>query len=176
MSITDIRFLACEPFTLKEEGGNSDDAHDPGGRTHDGIIQRECDAWRKAHDEPLIDVYTLSDAERDEIYYAQYWLPNCPNVPPGLDLCLFDDGVNTGPVEAVKFLQTALGVTADGHFGVITAGALKAAPSIPRLIVAFTAAREAYYRSLRTFRYFGKDWIGRSQRCEAAALKMASGA
>jgi lysozyme family protein len=48
-----------------------------------------------------------------------------------------------------------------------------AAIANPAAIVnAFTAEREAYYRSLSTFKYFGTDWIRRSQEIGAAALKM----
>ncbi|WP_346656139.1 glycosyl hydrolase 108 family protein [Bradyrhizobium sp. dw_78] len=47
------RFAICLPFTLKQEGGNSDDPHDPGGRTHKGIIQREYDKYRRSKGLPL---------------------------------------------------------------------------------------------------------------------------
>jgi lysozyme family protein len=30
----------------------------------------------------------------------------------------------------------------------------------------------AWYRSLSTFKYFGKDWIGRAERCRTASLAM----
>jgi lysozyme family protein len=167
----DPRFLACLPFTLKEEGGNSDDPHDPGGRTHKGIIQREYNAWRQAHNESMQDVYNASDEEVNDIYYQQYWLPYCPQFPAGLDLCFFDLAVNGGPAEAVKILQRALGVNADGHLGLVTMGALKTA-NVAHTIVSYTVQREAFYRSLRLFKYFGRDWIGRSERIETAALKM----
>ena len=50
------RFLACLPFTLKEEGGYSNDAHDPGGKTMEGIIQREYDRYRSSQKRDLVGV------------------------------------------------------------------------------------------------------------------------
>lgn len=167
------RFPICLPYILKEEGGNSDDPHDPGGRTHEGIIQREYDAYRKSKGEPTQDVYAASDAEVGDIYQSQYWLPYCPQMPPGVDLCYFDMAVNGGPVEATKLLQRALGVADDGHIGLITLGAVQAANPI-RLVGAFSDQRTAFYRSLRTFKYFGKGWLARVQTIEQAALKMAA--
>jgi hypothetical protein len=43
----DPEFEKCLPDTLVQEGGNSNDAHDPGGMTMMGIIQREYDLKRR---------------------------------------------------------------------------------------------------------------------------------
>ena len=61
----------------------------------------------------------LTTNEASLIYRSQYF------TKPGLDAVrdpeiqefLFDYGVNSGPVAAVRALQTALGVKADGEFG-----------------------------------------------------------
>ena len=48
-------------------------------------------------------------------YKEEFWLPmGCENLPDGLDFCVFQWGVNHGPAEAIKDLQTCLGVTPDG--------------------------------------------------------------
>ena len=167
------RFQICLPFILKEEGGNSDDPHDPGGRTSRGIIQREYDAYRRSKDEPIADVYQASDAEVADIYEHSYWLPWCPQMAAGVDLCYFDMAVNGGPVEATKLLQRALGVSDDGHIGQITLAALKNSNAI-KLVGGFSDQRRAFYRSLRIFKYFGKGWLARVSTIEAAALKMAA--
>lgn len=173
--MSDDRFSACLPFILKEEGGNSDNPHDPGGRTSRGIIQREYNSYRSHKGLPVQDVYRASDAEVADIYQQQYWLPWCPQMPAGVDLCFFDMAVNSGPVEAAKLLQRALGITADGHVGTVTIGALTAANPI-RLITAYSDERSAFYRSLATFKYFGAGWLSRVKTIEAAALKMAASA
>jgi lysozyme family protein len=166
------RFPTCLPYILMAEGGNDDDPNDPGGRTSRGIIQREYNSYRASKGEPTQDVWVASDAEVADIYQQQYWLPYCPQMPVGVDLCFFDMAVNSGPVEAATLLQRALGVNDDGHIGIITMGALKTANPI-RLISGIADQRTAFYRSLRTFKYFGKGWLARVATIEQTALKMA---
>ena len=173
MSDPDPRFEICLPYILKEEGGNSDNSHDPGGRTSRGIIQREYDGYRRSKNEAAQDVYRATDAEVADIYDHQYWLPWCPQIPAGVDLCLFDMAVNSGPVQAARLLQRALGVNDDGHIGAITLGAIKDANPI-KLVMGFSDQRTAFYKSLATFKYFGAGWLSRVKTIEAAALKMAA--
>lgn len=171
--MSDDRFVICLPFILKEEGGNSDNPHDPGGRTSRGIIQREYSAYRQSKDEASQDVYLATNAEVADIYEHQYWLPWCPQMPVGVDVCSFDMNVNGGPVQSTRLLQRALGVNDDGHIGVLTLAALKAANPI-KLITGFSDQRTAFYRSLSTYKYFGAGWLSRVNTIEAAALKMAA--
>ena len=166
------RFPICLPYILTEEGGNSDDPHDPGGRTSRGIIQTEYDAYRHSKIEPTQSVYEASDAEVSDIYEHSYWLPWCPLMPVGVDLCYFDMLVNGGPVEATKLLQRALGVSDDGHIGQVTLAALKNSNAI-KLVSGFSDQRRAFYKSLRIFKYFGKGWLARVATIENIALKMA---
>ena len=167
------RFPLCLPFILQEEGGNDDDPHDPGGRTSRGIIQREYNAWHLAHGETTRDVWEASGEEVAAIYEAQYWQPWCPKLPPGVDLVYFDMAVLSGPHRSTVMLQRAAGVCADGHIGVVTLAAVANANPIA-LISGFSRERLAFFRSLHTFKYYGKGWTARTQRIEAAALKMAA--
>lgn len=168
----DPQFEKCLPDTLVQEGGYSNDAHDPGGMTMEGIIQREYDLKRRQWGEPTQWVKKISPDEMRTIYYTDYWLPYCPQLPHGLDLEFFDLCVNGGAHRAVVTLQRALGVTDDGVFGPATSAAVKAA-DLHHLITTFCADREAFYRSLSTFRYFGTDWIRRSEEIEKEAEGMA---
>jgi lysozyme family protein len=171
---TSPRFQACMPFVLKEEGGYSDDKHDSGGKTMHGIIQREYDKFRRMKGLPLQWVKLISQDEQDEIYWTEYWLPRCPNLPAGLDLSYFNIAVNAGPSEATRLLQQALGLPVDGNYGPQTAQAVaEIQPAdLPRLIRAFDTDEENWYRHLSKFQYFGRNWIGRAQRCRDASLKM----
>jgi lysozyme family protein len=173
---TDLQFQACLPFTLKEEGGYSDDPHDPGGATDRGITQAEYDGYRTRKKLPYQDVRKMTTVEMEEIYYDSYWLPWCPLVPPGLNLYLFDNNVNEGPDRGIRLLQETIGVTPDGIVGQETKSALEEisteADEEEYMIRRYAQLREAFYKSLPTFRYFGKDWIGRSERIEQAALAM----
>lgn len=166
------RFGICLPFTLKQEGGNSNDPHDPGGRTHNGIIQREYDKYRRSKGLPLQSVYSASDAEVSDIYRNQYWLPHCPSLPPGVDLSFFDNAVNEGPFRATVLYQRALGVNGDGIFGPQTAAEL-AGKNTRDVITRYGNERANFYRSLSTFKYFGHGWISRVNAIRDASLAMA---
>jgi lysozyme family protein len=178
------RFPICWPYTLIQEcpfpnnwsspRNFSNDAHDPGGATMCGIIQREYDVYRRGKGLRTQAVRLISKDEGQEIYENSYWLPDCPKLPAGLDLCVFDESVNAGPHEAIKLLQAALGIPADGAWGPQTDAAVTAIANVAGAIGNYTARREAFYRGLSGFRYFGTDWIRRSQEIGAEALKMAA--
>jgi lysozyme family protein len=177
------RFLACLPFTLAQECPHpedwsnprnfSNDAHDPGGETMCGIIQREFSSWCKAQGKAIRDVRTLTKDEGYAIYFANYWRPHCDVLPSGLDLAFFDVAVNEGAIEAVRILQHALGVSVDGGWGAQTSGAVAGISDHAAAIRAFTVRREAVYRTFKGFQYFGADWERRSAQIGAQALKMA---
>lgn len=177
------RFLICLPFTLAQECPHSEDwsnpknfsndAHDPGGKTMCGIIQREYDIYRKHEGLPTQDVRKLSESEGHDIYMTNYWFPHCPNLAIGLDLCFFDTAVNMGTTEAIKVLQAALGIDNDGDWGPATQKAVDAANARPyTAIQAFSARRHAVYQMMSGFQYFGDDWTRRTNEIEKAALKM----
>lgn len=169
---TSAAFELCLPFTLIEEGGNSNDPHDPGGRTHKGIIQREYDRYRRAKGLPLQSDFLMSDDEVREIYWTEYWLPHCPSLRPGVDLSFFDNCVNEGPHRATVLLQRALHVKDDGVWGPATQKAVDTAVNSVALIKEFSDWRARFYRSLGTFQYFGKGWLARVNYIESASLKM----
>ena len=170
----DARFNICLPYTLKEEGGFSNNPHDPGGATMEGITQREYNVYRQGEHMSLQSVRGMTNTERDEIYYTSYWLPDCPSMPIGVDLVFFDNKVNEGPTRAIMLLQLALGVAADGFLGPITRAALATQDQANpiSLLQRYDADREHFYRELSTFRYFGSDWIARSERMTKAAIAM----
>jgi lysozyme family protein len=165
------RFAICLPFTLIQEGGNSYDKHDPGGRTHKGIIQREYDAYRKRNGLPLQSDYAMSDAEVSDIYFNEYWLPYCPLLSPGLDLSFFDNAVNEGPYTAIVLYQRALGVKDDGAFGPLTEAAL-AGKDVRAVIKRYAQTRMSFYKSLSTFKYFGHGWTNRTNTIRDQSLEM----
>jgi lysozyme family protein len=184
----DPKFEKCLPDTEIQEGvpwasgpgpakAFSNDAHDPGGMTMEGIIQREYDLKRRQWGLPTQPVRNISKDEERTIYYTDYWQPYCPLLPAGLDLEFFDLDVNGGQHRAVVTLQRALGVTDDGQFGNQTDAAVRdvvaqGSDGVDRLIEAFKVFREKFYESLSTFRYFGKDWIRRSEEIDAEGEAM----
>lgn len=174
---TDTQFERCLPDVLVQEGGYSNDAHDPGGMTMQGIIQREYDLKRKQWGLLTQWVKNISKAEMETIYYTDYWLPYAPQLPSGLDLEFFDLDVNGGQHRAIVTLQRALAIHDDGQWGPQTADAvttMMAAGYPLRTINDFKVEREKFYRSLGTFRFFGKDWIRRSEEIASEGATMQS--
>lgn len=112
-------------FTYIDEKGNNDDPADSGGRTSDGITQREFNAWCALNNYPAQDIWTVPWEIKKQIYHDQYWQPYCDQLPGGIDYLFFDTFVNSGLHEAALILQRTLGVTADGHIGLVTLGAAK---------------------------------------------------
>jgi len=182
------RFPICLAATLREEEGDeqpvggpykrgryaySDDPDDTGGKTMMGILQREYDAWRSNHGLPQQWVKYITDDELTAIYRDQFWRPiQGDKLPPGVDLVVWDAGVNCGVSMASKKLQKILGLTVDGHIGQITIDTANQADPV-RLIKDFSDAREAYHRQIKTFWKFGKNWVERTRRVEQKALAMA---
>ena len=159
--------------TLVDEGGFSDHPSDPGGATMKGItlaVYREYK--RNPHLTPT-DLRIIGDDEVEEIYRKRYWnLCQCDVLPSGIDACVFDTAVNSGPGRAIKFLQESLGVTPDGAIGAGTLAALaKADPKL--LILDYINKRQSYLESLKTFPIFGKGWTARVSRLKDLALKIA---
>lgn len=183
----DPAFERCLPDTLKEEAPDpsnlrnprnySDDVHDRGRGTMDGITQQSYDRWQIEEGQPTGSVRFITPEVTRTIYYRWYWLPHCPAVPAGLDLCMFDTNVNNGVHYGTLLLQRALRITADGIFGPETEQAIAAlkgdARDLQLAITRFYAARRAYYLSLEDARYFGKDWLRRDLDIETWALAMA---
>lgn len=162
-------------LVLKYEGGMSDDPHDPGGRTKDGITHTDYDAYRKHNGLPLRDVFMMEDSERDEIYRTQYWDPiRGDELPSGLNYLMFDSAVNSGIMRSVRWVQRALGssVEENGKLNDTTLKAIKSA-DVVSLIHKYCEARRNFIKNLSIFRVLGKNWIRRVDDAEQAAIAMA---
>jgi lysozyme family protein len=165
-------FDACLAFVLREEGGYSDDPLDPGGATNFGITLNELSAWR--HTAVLKqDVQNMTQDEAKAIYRANYWnVIQGDTLPAGVELTVFDAGVNIGTPRAARFLQQIVNVTVDGHIGPQTVAATAAMPA-DHVIDQFTATRTTFYQSLSTFSHFGAGWLARTNRARVLAYQLA---
>jgi len=168
------RLDACLAFVLEAEGGFSDHPSDPGGATNLGITRRTLSEFRDA-EASVEDVRALTREEAREIYRTRFWTPlRCAELPPGVDLMVFDFGVNAGPGRSARLLQRAAGVTADGSIGPVTLAAVRARRPAD-LIARLADDRKAYYRGLDAFPTFGRGWTRRTDRCRQAALASQAG-
>lgn len=168
-------FGACFLETEVWEGWHqfSNNRHDPGGATYSGVTQRAYDGYRRSKGLPVQGVRRMTDDECRDIYFTQYWsTARGDDLPAGLDLCQYDECVNSGSVEATRLLQSALGVEVDGMFGLETLGAVQQATDVPALIKRVCAARLSFWHRLRTWAYFGVGWSRRDAGIEAKALAM----
>jgi len=170
------RFDACLTEILRHEGGYVDHPDDPGGATNMGITRKTLARWRKVSPWtalPKEEVAALTRGEAGAIYRANYWnAAKAGAMPGGLDLALFDFAVNSGPDRAVRTLQAALGVAADGEIGPVTLAAI-AKGDTRRLINALCDRRIGFLERLATFATFGRGWTQRVAAIRAAALASA---
>jgi hypothetical protein len=165
------RFDACMPFIFKAEGGYSDNPADPGGPTNFGITLATLRAYEGDANLTADDVKKLTRTVAREIYRTAYWnRMQCGALPAGLDLEVFDFGVNSGPAESVKTLQGLVGVTQDGSVGPITLAAVRQF-NVGDLIGRFAQARLAFYQSLN-MPEFEQGWASRVAQIQTAAVQM----
>lgn len=162
---------------LAEEGGYSNHPRDPGGATNKGVIQRVYDGYRRGRGEAPRSVKLIADAEVTDIYRRQYWDKiQGDRLPPGIDLVVFDACVNSGPSQATKWLQRALGtVKVDGDLGEATVAAAIAHPDHCALIADICARRLGMLQNLSTWDVFGRGWSGRVTRVRTTGQAWASG-
>ncbi len=162
---------------LKHEGGFSNHPADPGGATMRGVIQRVYDAYRDRKGLGRRSVRLIENDELKEIYRRQYWdVIRGDELPSGVDYCVFDGAVNSGPVQSAKWLQRALRITADGHIGEETVDAASMYGDFEGLIDAICDQRMAFLKSLRHWGTFGTGWTRRVMgvRTEAKSMVMAA--
>jgi len=159
-------------LVLKHEGGYVNHPSDPGGMTNLGITRKVYESWvGRTVNESEMKALTVGDAT--PIYLEKYWNRlNCSQLPVGLDLIVFDFGVNAGVKRSAKFLQTLVGANPDGDIGPVTLKLVEeyvARNGIRMAINYFSDDRRKYYRSLSTFPTFGKGWLRRTDEIEHQA-------
>jgi lysozyme family protein len=138
--------------TLKWEGGYSNDAGDPGGPTNWGITIHDARMYWKS-DATAEDVKAMPQSVAISIYQNKYWknsFYDCDTLPLGVDLAIFDFGVNSGPARAVKCLGKSIDEICD--------------------------YRLHFLQGLSTWNIFGHGWANRVAGIRRRALQMATGA
>ena len=161
----------CLEAILHHEGGYVNHPKDPGGETNLGVTKRVYEEWGGTKDMKDLEVEDV-----EPIYKKNYWdRVRAESLPSGLDLCVFDFGVNAGTGRAAKYLQTMIGTTADGGIGPNTLRALAnyvESEGVEQTIRNYQAARQDYYESLSTFKTFGKGWTRRVDETTEMAIGM----
>jgi len=173
MTGSSSRFETAVEQTLRHEGGFVQHPRDPGGATKFGIT-RETLARARGRPASAADVRRLTRREAVAIYRRLFWnAVRADELPPGLDLAVFDLAVNSGPARAASMLQEILGVPVDGIVGPVTLEAARAA-DIPETIRRLTKARLGFLGRLAAWPVFGIGWRRRVLAVEREALRLAS--
>jgi lysozyme family protein len=164
-------FVKSLHHVLKSEGGFIDHPDDPGGVTNKGITARTYENFLGGP----VDVQMMRDIPDnhvEEIYKDMYWeVVLADDLPAGVDLCVFDFGVNAGPVRSAKMLQSCVDATEDGVIGPKTLARVSEQDT-EELIKLFSVKREEYYKSLRHFETFGRGWLRRNEDVRDTAIDM----
>jgi len=148
-----MNFDAAVDHVLKSEGGYSDHAADPGGRTRYGIT--EAVARQVGYKGDMREL-PLDLAKR--IYKDRYWdTVKAEQLPPAVRYVVFDAAVNSGPGQAVKWLQRALGVVDDGVIGPKTLAAANAA-NPDALKMRMLGQRLRFMAGLANWPAFSRGW------------------
>ena len=167
----------CLEMILHHEGGYVNHPEDPGGATNLGVTKRVYEEW-VGRTVSLDQMERLQVSDVAPIYKKNYWnRVKGDQLPSGLDLCVFDFGVNAGPGRAAKYLQTMIGSTPDGGIGPMTLKAVSEyveKHGLAKAIDNYQEARQAYYEKLSTFDTFGKGWTRRVDETTQLAKTMIS--
>jgi len=161
----------CLETILHHEGGYVNHPKDPGGETNLGVTKRVYEDFGGTKDMKDLTVDDVSP-----IYKKEYWDRVKGNeLPSGLDLCVFDFGVNAGTGRAAKYLQSMIGTTPDGGIGPNTLKALGLYVEdmgVEATITEYQSRRQEYYEGLEHFSTFGKGWTRRVRETTELAMEM----
>lgn len=134
----------------RKDGGFVDDPSDNGGETKFGISRARY---------PNLDIKKLTRDEAKEIYENDFWLHyQCDKMPWPIAWTVFDCVVNHNATEAIRWLQIAVGVTADGILGAKTMAAIKAVKEPINVARDITLARRDYCEGLHNYDSFKAGW------------------
>ncbi len=166
------RFEICIPFILAEEIGpftatagyvsaaRAAQIGDSGGETVAGVARNKNADWagwaivdaRKTEagfpNNLCLDLPANAELKRlvGDVYRVKYWdLFRCGDLPPGLDMVLFDAAVQHLPKVAVRLIQLALhNVATDGSMGPATIAAAQQAERNAVLLRYFVVRMDLY--------------------------------
>ena len=152
-------------FTLKWEGGYTNDPLDPGGPTNFGIIQSRYDEYRTDEKLSKQPVKLITKKEYTEIYDKYYWKPvRAQWVTAPLGLVLFDTAVNLGVGGCIARLQSSLKIPVTSKWtqaisdSIHTSDQVAIALNICNLRI---AKRYARVRQRSDQKRFLKGWLNR---------------
>ena len=157
---------------LAHEGGFVNHPADPGGMTNLGVTRKVWEEFTgKASSEA--EMRALTPATVGPLYKTRYWdAVKGDELPAGVDYSVVD-AVNSGPRQAAKWLQRAVGSPDDGSIGKMTVAAVLARPA-DHVVRTFNEQRLLFLQGLATYDTFGKGWARRVADVQTVAAGMIS--
>lgn len=110
-------------WVLAHEGGYAERDTEPGGAVNMGI---SFDTYKRfwklraplAAAPTFADLRAMTKAQAEEIYTSLYFVPiKFDFMPSGVDYCLVDWAINSGPAGAIRALQKRMGFPVTGKIG-----------------------------------------------------------
>lgn len=149
----------------KYEGGYGWNKKDTGGPTNFGITCHDLAQYRGQRMDsmsrwaPIVKAMKLSEAEA--IYKKKYAVAlRYADLPPGVDACMLDYGVNSGPIRAVKSARAIMKMPGTGVIDQALIDAIKEVD--PRIFIrAMCTERLHFMHSIRggeAWNEFGGGW------------------
>lgn len=167
-------FQEAVDSVLQSEGGFVNHPRDPGGMTCLGVTARTWESWtgRPATEQVM---RSLTPRMVAPLYRKNYWQPaGCDLLPVGVDYCVFDFAVNSGPATAVKCLQHTVGVKPDGLVGPATLAGVDDCRErgFDTLVAELCADRVIFMQVLSGWQAFGAGWQRRVSEVHRRAVWM----
>lgn len=141
---------------MLHEGGYVNDPRDAGGETMWGVTKRVAVAHGyngRMRDLPKSTARAIAEK-------SYYLAVKGDKLDPAISWQLTDAAYNHGNRQAVKFLQRAVGASADGLIGPRTIAAVNAMDKND-VVMLFLAERLEFFTNLRSWTAFGKGWARR---------------
>lgn len=139
---------------MQNEGGFT---VDNGGATMYGVT--EAEARKNGY---TGDMHNLTLDQAKAIAKKEYWdAVRGDELDDRLAFQMLDAAYNSGPPQAIMWLQRVIGAKADGDFGPVTMAAVKAFPNLDKLIARFNASRLLSMTDFSAWAAAGKGWARR---------------
>lgn len=141
---------------IGHEGGYSNRSTDPGGETMWGVTRKVAIQEGYQGSMRMLPRDTAKD-----IYRRKYWATvRADDLPAALRYPVFDAAVNSGPEQAVKWLQRQLGVEDDGKVGEETLAAAAGCNAVA-VAACMLGDRLAFMADLPHWGGYGRGWARR---------------
>jgi lysozyme family protein len=157
-------FEECFSRVINAEGGFQNDRNDRGNWTGGSIGSGELRGTKfgiSAMSYPHLDIQNLTLDQARLVYKKDWWEKlNLHRFSKAVSFQIFDSAVNHGPSAAIRMVQRAVGVLADGIVGEKTISAIRKIDP-DDFVLKFLAERIEFFTKVSTFSIYGRGWMNR---------------